>query len=380
MSVWSQSLVSRSQHVEETQCSGVILGAGNCGEESMVLGRMQNGRADNHVVKHSIRPDQPDLSTRPWFARLHPSLFGIVLGLLGLSGAWQRLQGLGVTLAEPVSMALLVLALGLLAVLLMLWLVKLIRHPAVLRQEWGHPVQGALLALLPVSTLMAVVLIVGRWPEWCTPLLPLTLVVLAGQGVMAWHVVADLSTGKTPAEFVTPALYLPTVPGGFVGAMALQALGMHGWAALLLGMGLGAWALLEMRILHRLFAGPLPPALRPTLGLEMAPAAVGALAVVTLWPGLHADAMMVMLGVASGPVLAVLTRWRYWSEVPFNPGFWSFSFPLAALAGATVAAVDAGGWPLEVSVTAVGIASMVIAFLMVRTLVLAVQGRLLPPA
>ena len=45
-------------------------------------------------------------------------------------------------------------------------------------------------------------------------------------------------------ELVTPALYLPTVPGGFVGAMALQALGapmigtLGGLAVLGLGTGL----------------------------------------------------------------------------------------------------------------------------------------------
>ncbi|HOS87486.1 MAG TPA: dicarboxylate transporter/tellurite-resistance protein TehA, partial [Burkholderiaceae bacterium] len=196
---------------------------------------------------------------------------------------------------------------------------------------------------------------------------------------MAWRVVADLSTGKTPPEWGTPALYLPTVPGGFVGAMAMEALGLHGWASLLMGMGLGAWALLEMRILNRLFAGPLPLALRPTLGIEMAPAAVGALAASTLWPNLPADAVMVALGVASGPVLAVLTRWRYWSEVPFNVGFWSFSFPLAAFASTTVEAVRRGDWPLSVAVFAVAVASAVMAYLLARTLVLLVRGRLLPP-
>jgi tellurite resistance protein len=172
---------------------------------------------------------------------------------------------------------------------------------------------------------------------------------------------------------------VPTVAGGLVGALALSALGLAGWATLLFGMGLGAWALLEMRILNRLFAGPLPPALRPTLGIEMAPAAVGALALATLWPALPPDVLLVGLGIASGPVLAVLTRWRYWTAVPFSAGFWSFSFPLAAMAGATVEAVRRGGWPPVVAVLAVAIATAVIAFLSVRTLVLLLRGKLLPP-
>lgn len=328
----------------------------------------------------SVHPSASPLhASRPWLARLHPSLFGMVLGMLGLSGAWQRLGHMGVGVAAGVSSALLLLAVSLLCLLLLLWGAKAARFPLVVRQEWSHPVQGALLALLPVSLLMAVALLVPRYPEMAGVALPVALLALAFQGTMAWHVVAALSTGQTPPELVTPALYLPTVPGGFVGAMALDALGLHGWATLLMGMGLGAWALLEMRILNRLFAGPLPPALRPTLGIEMAPASVGALVAATLWPGLPADVLMVFLGVASGPVLAVLTRWRYWAAVPFNVGFWSFSFPLAALAGATVEAVRHGHWPVEVAVTAVVLASGVVAFLGFKTVVLTARGRLLPP-
>jgi tellurite resistance protein len=302
----------------------------------------------------------------------------MVLGLLGLSGAWRRLSYSGVESATPVAAALLWSAVLMLAGLLLLWVAKLVRHADVLRQEWRHPVQGALLALLPVSTLMAVTLLAGLRPDWRNALLPVALLMLGGQAINAWHVVADLSTGKTPPELVTPALYLPTVSGAFVGAMALNTLRLHGWATLLFGMALCAWALLEMRVLNRLFAGPMPISLRPTLGIEMAPGAVGSLTLATLWPELPADVMMVALGVASGPVLAVLTRWRYWREVPFNMGFWSFSFPLAAFAGGTVHAVHLGNWPVEVAVVAVLLASGVIAFLTFKSVVLTARGNLLP--
>ncbi len=88
---------------------------------------------------------------------------------------------------------------------------------------------------------------------------------------------------------------------------------------------------------------------------------------------------MVVLGIASGPVLAVLTRWRYWAATPFSAGFWSFSFPLAALAGACVHAVTTGGWPVEVALVAVGISTAVTLFLIVRTANLLLTGRLLGP-
>jgi tellurite resistance protein len=320
-----------------------------------------------------------------WLQRLPPGLFAIPLGLIGLAATWGRLGQ-----ADPGARALgaglhtVLAALGLAvwALLCVLWLLKLLRHPEQVRGLWGHPLQGSFLALAPVSSLLVVA--VAAPATHHAPLLlalhMLVLLALALQLSIAWRVVAQLTTGRIGPELVTPALYLPTVAGGFVGAMALQGLGLHGWAVLLFGVGLGAWALLEARILHRLFAGPLPLALRPTLGLELAPTSVGALTLAVLWPALPADALLVALGIGTGPALAVLARWRWWTETPFTAGFWSFSFPVAAYAGAIVEAVRRGGWPLLPAWVAVLLATAVVAYLAWRTLALTLAGRLLPPA
>ena len=324
-------------------------------------------------------PPVPPAPARPLLARLPPGLFGIALGTLGLAGAWQRLQPLIGPAAEGAALALRGAGVAILLALTLLWAAKVARHRDVVANEWKHPVAGSLLALLPLSWLLAIAQIAPFVPAWRGPALGLTLALFVMQGTLAWQVVSQLSTGRLPAELLSPALYLPIVGGGFVGAMALAALGLAGWAALLFGMGVGGWALLEVRILHRLFAGPLPPELRPTLGIEIAPGAVGTLAVSALWPELPGEYLMIGLGIASGPVFAVLTRWRWWTAVPFTAGFWSFSFPLAALASSAVEAVRRADWPAAVAVGAVAIASAVIAFLALRTLRLLFTGRLLPP-
>jgi len=317
---------------------------------------------------------------RPWLVRIPPGLFGISLGLLGLAGAWLRMEPLVGEAAHRAFVVLLAAGTAVLVVVFLLWVAKTLRHFDVVRREWIHPVSGPLLALLPVSVLLAVTLLAPFDGDGRVVATVIVLLALAMQLAIAWEVVALLSTGRMPADLVTPALYLPIVPGGLVGGMALVAVGFPGWAGLLFGSGIGGWALLEARILHQLFAGPLPAAIRPTLGIEMAPASVSTLAAATLWPQLPADALMICLGVACGPVIAVLTRWRWWTDVPFSVGFWSFSFPVAALAAATIEAVRRGGWPVWVAWTAVGIASAVIGFLAVRTFWLLLRGRLLPAA
>ena len=320
-----------------------------------------------------------------WLQRLPPGLFAIPLGLIGLAGSWGRLghaDPASATLAGSVQASLAAIGMAIWATLCLLWALKLLRHPEQVRGLWGHPLQGSFLALAPVSTLLVVAVVA---PTAAHPALLALLHVLVGlalalQLTIAWRVVAQLTTGRIGPELVTPALYLPTVAGGFVGAMALQELGLHGWAVLLFGIGLGAWALLEARILHRLFAGPLPMPLRPTLGLELAPTSVGALALAVLWPQLPADVLLVALGIGTGPALAVLARWRWWTETPFSAGFWSFSFPIAAYAGVVVEAVQRGGWSVAVAWLATLLASALIGYLALRTLALWRAGQLLPPA
>jgi tellurite resistance protein len=311
----------------------------------------------------------------PWLARFPVGLFAIPVGLFALAGAWRRAQTFDWPFAQPVAQALAWTGVLLLALLLLTYLAKCLRHPQAVHAEFTHPLAGSLMALLPLSLLLYSIYF-GKpgHPGW----LVLVLTTLVLQGVIAIRIVAIITSAELQTAAVSPALYIPPVAGGFVGGMALNVLGYPGWAAMLFGMGLASWALLEVRVLNRLFEGAMPEPLRPTIGLEMAPPTVGTLAAGLIWPQLPGEVLIVGLGVAAGPIVAVLARYKWWHQVPFSIGFWSFSFPLAALAGATVDVVRRGGWPPAVGAAALAVASSVIGFLLLRTLVLLLRGRLIP--
>jgi tellurite resistance protein len=264
--------------------------------------------------------------------------------------------------------------------LTLLFLIKLIIDIKSFKNSFYNPVQGSLFALMPVSTLLAIALYAPNHQEHNNLIIVITIIALIFQLITAWKMVEMLSSGKMPAELITPALYVPVVPGGLVGGMALNAIGFSGFGVLLWGMGVGAWALLEMRILSHLFKGPLPEPIRATIGIEMAPAAVSTLTAIALWPTIPVDAILIGLGIASGPILAVLTRWKAWTNIPFSFGFWSFSFPVAATASCIIEAVQRGSWPKEVAVISVSIATLIIGYLALRTLIQLIQGKLLPKA
>jgi len=312
-----------------------------------------------------------------WLPRFPVGLFAIPVGLLALGGAWRRAAPFGWAWARNVGDLLAWSALLILAVLLLIYLAKCLRHPQAIAAEFTHALAGSLMALVPLSFLLCVIYF---GTPGHTGWLLFTLATLALQGLIAIRIVAIITTASLPAGAVTPALYVPPVAGGLVGGMALQTLGYPGWAALLFGMGLASWALLEIRVLNRLFEGAMPEALRPTIGLELAPATVGTLAVATLWPRLPGELLIIGLGIASGPLVAVLARYKWWRQVPFAIGFWSFSFPAAAFASALIEVVQRGSWPPAIAGTGLALASCVIAYLAWRTLRLLAQGRLIPAA
>lgn len=315
------------------------------------------------------------MSSPSWLARFPVGLFAIPVGLYALAGSWRRAQSFEWPLTSTISLGLAWTALLVLCILFAIYLAKCLHHPRVIADEFTHPLAGSLMALMPLAFMLTVV----YFGEAGNPLwLYFLLFFLFLQGVVAIRIVSIITVAALPIAAVTPALYIPPVAGGFVGAMALSKLGYPGWATMSFGMALASWALLEVRILNRLFEGAMPESLRPTIGLELAPPTVGTFTASTLWPSLSGDLLVLGVGLAMAPLIAVLSRYKWWSHVPFSIGFWSFSFPLAALAGGVIEVVRRGGWPPIVAALTLGAASSIIAFLFVRTLLLLVRGKLIP--
>lgn len=310
-----------------------------------------------------------------WLARFPAGIFAISVGLFGLVAAWRRAAAFGFATADQISELLFYPALGIWAVLTLLYLLKCKRHGNAVLAEFLHPVQGSLQSLIPLSALLAVILLQrpdqGIWLLACVGALGIN-------GLIAIRTIYLLATGKLPRNAVTPALYLPVVGGFLVGAMALASLHHEDWAALLFGTGISGWAILEVRVLGQLFEGPMPEPLRATIGIELAPPAVATLSAATVWPSLPVQAIMIGIGLTVIPFVSVFARYRWWSRTPFAIGFWSFSFPVAAFASVVLEAGNRGGWPAWISTIALITATIIIVWLLLRTAILLLRGRLLP--
>ncbi len=162
--------------------------------------------------------------------------------------------------------------------------------------------------------------------------------------------------------------------------MACGALGYPDVGYLFLGAGVFSWLSLEPVILQRLRStGALPAPLRTSLGIQLAPALVACNAWLAVNGG-EADVFAKMLfGYGLLQLLFMLRLMPWYLAQPFNPSFWSFSFGISALAstGLHLGHHSQSGFFAALAVPLFIFTNLIIALLVVKTVLLLIQGKLL---
>lgn len=304
------------------------------------------------------------------------NFFSMVLGLVGLGSAWRAASALwGLpALAGEIVMAF---AVALWALLLALYLRKWFAAREAALAEWRHPVQGCFVSLAAVATLLAAIA--------CAPWSRETALVLfvlgvAGQLLLGAARSGALWRGARDPTHVTPAMYLPLVAGNLVTAMAAGALGFASLGHVFFGAGVFAWLALESVVLRRLLMEPpLPAALRPTLGIQLAPPVVACVAWISVngEPDMFARALF-GYGLLQFALLARLSPWL--AEAPFAANWWAYSFGIAALAitALRLAAADLDGVEAWLALPLFAFANLFIGALVIGSLRLLARGKLIP--
>jgi tellurite resistance protein len=305
------------------------------------------------------------------------AFFGIILGLVGLGRCWREAAGIWHAPAI-VGESVMATAAAVWALLVLQYIAKWIWRRADAVREVGHPVQCCFVGLLPVSTMLL-----------SLAALPYSYLVAAGLGVaggvgqlgFAVYRTGQLWTGGRDPETTTPVLYLPTVAGNFVSAIVAVAFGMSDLAAMFFGAGLLAWLALESVLMHRLYVhAPLTPPLRPTLGLQLAPAVVGCSAYLSLTSGPPDLIAKGLLGYGILQAL-ILVRLLPWIMVqPFAASYWAFTFGLTAMAFDAMKFVERGmhGLAPPLAFATFACANIGVAIIAIGTVWLVIRGRILP--
>jgi tellurite resistance protein len=304
------------------------------------------------------------------------ALFAAPMGVGGLGLAWREAAH---TLGAPAAIgeALLLLAALVWLGVAALHLVRLARHPEALAGDLAHPIRAAFAGAVTIGLM---IIAGGLVPHARGAAEALWLVAVAGHvGIAAWTVRGLLLAPREAASLAPPML-IPLV-GNILAPVVGAKLGYEALSWMMFGLGALLWAMLQPILLARLVTGPaLPPRLRPTLVILIAPPAVGALALAGLGGGFGA-APLAVLGLAVFLALVLATMLGEFARLPFAMSWWGWTFPTAALALAVQAAARAhpAPWQAPLLWLVLLAASAILALVAAATLRAAAQGHLLQP-
>jgi tellurite resistance protein len=305
------------------------------------------------------------------------AFFAMVLGLAGLAYCWRaahRIWGF----PEIVGELIMLLAALVWVVLMLLYAAKWIGKRDAAVKELSDPIQCCYIGLIGVTTL----LIAGGVLPYSRFAAKILLALGAGFTFVfaVWRTGGLWQGGRDP-NTTTAVLYLPLGAGSFVTASLLGVMGYADWGKLVFGAGLFSWLAIESVLLHRLLtAQPLPLALRPTMGIQLAPPTVGALAYLNVTHGAPDLLVHSMIGYGLLQALIAIRLWPWIRQQPFAPSYWAFSFGVTALATDLLRLIERGdgGAAAFLAPYAFGIANVLIAALVIGTIRLGIQHRLFP--
>ena len=261
-------------------------------------------------------------------------MYGAVMGLAGLGlSARAAATVLPGYVRAPAYVTEPWVAAGVLAflVLVPLYVLKLVRHPDAVREEFTNPMQLGFCGALPVG----MSLVAGGIAPYFGFLADLLWWASFGLllAFQAWALVRWLSGGIELAQ--VNAGWLIILVGGIVIPAPGAALGHEEAARFIFGISAVAAAVLVPILLYRAMAAPaLPEVLRPSWFILLVPPSLIYANGIALYP----DATFLEGLYGFGVVLAaaLLVYARGFARWTFGPPWWAFTFPLDALAYASV--------------------------------------------
>jgi tellurite resistance protein len=293
--------------------------------------------------------------------------FAMIMGLTGLSLAWHKAEGI-LQLGFAPSGWILLLATTLFVLLAATYSAKVIRFKAAASREWMHPVK---MHFVPAVSISLILLSIAWLPVSAPYSRLLWLAGVALHLVLTLHVISQwMHHSKFEIVHLNPAWFIPVVGNILVPIAGVSHAPIEvSW--FFFSVGLVFWPVLLTIILYRVvFHASLPERLMPTLFILIAPPAVGFIAYVRLTGELDAFAH-VLYHAALFFTLLLFVQVRHFTQLKFFLSWWAYSFPLAAITLASLVMFELSGTILFLRLAGVllGIASVVIAGLLVRTLI-----------
>lgn len=293
------------------------------------------------------------------------SFFSMVMGLTGLTIAWQKAQHI-FNIDLSINAALLTLTSGIFVVLLVLYGLKFISANDQVMNEFHNPIKLNFFPTISISLLLLSIAFLSvdmaishfLWVAGSVIHLFFTLYV-----VNAW-----IHHEHFEVKHVNPAWFIPAV-GNVIVPIAGIPLGYTEVSWFFFSIGMLFWVILLTIIFYRLmFHNPMPEKLMPTLFILIAPPAVGFTAYMRLTGELDSFARVLYF---SGLFLTLLllVQVKRFAKLQFFISWWAYSFPVAAITIASLLMYETTQIQVYqyIGVGLLGLLTLIVTYLLIRT-------------
>ncbi|MGY4385044.1 tellurite resistance protein [Pedobacter sp. UYP24] len=256
------------------------------------------------------------------------SIFGIIMGISGLSNAFRLAEHL-FRLNYYFGSISGLMACGLLFLLLLVFLLKFMLFPVMVLDDFNHPLNSSFYGTIPISILLVSTIVhqfsvIGYQILWCLG----TLLIF----VLAYISFYRLLGGGKQRREITPILILPVVGVLNVAVTSgkIPWFWAHDVSLLSLAVG-GILAIVFFTLIFSeiIYGQALSLALKPSLMILMSPFAVGFLAYINI--SAHVDLFSTLLYYFASFLFSIFFIKIFNHQYKFIHTWWSVSFPMAAL-------------------------------------------------
>ncbi len=267
------------------------------------------------------------------------SFFGMVMGMAGLTIAWEKASEI-YQFSVAIPHTLLIQSILIFIILSGLYLYKGFKFRQALLQEWANPVKMNFIPAISISLLlfsvafMSISMEVSRvlWASGTILHLAISLAIMN-----SW-----LHHEKYEIHHINPAWFIPAV-GNAIVPLAGVPLGYPELSWFFFSIGMVFWLVLMVIVFNRIiFHMPLPEKLLPTLFILIAPPAVGFLSYIKLTGELNAFSQ-VLYNFALFLTILLVSQLPRFARLPFFLSWWAYSFPLAAMSIASMVMAQISG-------------------------------------
>ena len=300
--------------------------------------------------------------------RMPPAVFPSIMGLTGLALAW-RAAGVALGIGQFAHLVVFAAAIGIYTLMFVLYAAKFMRRMNVFMGDM-RTFPGRM--GLATMTLTLMLFAIGLTPY--TPYVARAILFagLIGHICIAIGAVVFLIQASREDRRVTPVWHL-TFVGFIVGALAAAPLGYDRLSLVLFAVTFVLSLLIYGATLEQSKTTTIPPPMRPTLMIHLAPLSLfGSTALVLGLPG----TAVTFAVIASCLFFSLLIRVRWITEAGFTPFWASFPFPVAAYSALLLSLADQFAPFLWVGVTVLVAATLLIPFILFRVQVLFWTGKL----